>query len=57
MVVCSKVESRKECILGIIDRIMTSFRLERFVKITCFVNLLGFLVKYTARIDFPFWPL
>lgn len=57
MVVCSKVESRKECILGIIDRIMTSFRLERFVKITCFVNLLGLLVKYTARIDFPFWPL
>jgi DNA mismatch repair protein MutS len=46
-----------EARIGIIDRIMTSFRRERFVKITCFVNLLGFLVKYTARIDFPFWPL
>jgi len=45
VVVCSKVESKEECTVAIIDRIMTSYHPERFVRTTYIFDIVGFLVK------------
>jgi len=45
VVVCSKVESKEECTVAIIDRIMTSYHPERFVRTTYIFGVVGFLVK------------
>jgi len=45
VVVCSKVESKEECTAAIIDRIMTSYHPERFVRMTYILDIVGVLVK------------
>lgn len=57
MVVCSKVESEEECVFAIIDRIMTSFYLARFVRTMYISDTVGCFVNYSAYFDSNFFPL
>jgi hypothetical protein len=45
VVVCSQVESKEECTVAIIDRIMTSYHPERSVRTTYIFDIVGFFVK------------